>query len=144
MPMPLTMAVCDLEATQSEPNILLVEDDRYLALALKIRLHAAGFSVHTADTAAKALETVTSQPPDIALLDYNLPDGNGVELMQSLSQHEATAVVHSIIMTASKQVGLKEEAMSKSADDFFEKPFASNELVDSIRLAASQTGLVRH
>lgn len=133
-----------MESIQPELNVLIVEDDRYLALALKVRLLAAGFGVRIAETAAKALEAAASEPPDIALLDYNLPDGNGVELMQLLSEDEGTAAVRTIMMTASEQTGLKEDALRLGAVDFFKKPFASNELVDSIRLAVSQTGLVGH
>ena len=126
-----------MDSIQSAPNILLVEDDKYVALALKIRLQAAGFEVRIASTATQALEEAAAQPPDIALLDYNLPDGNGVELMQSLLQNEATAGVRSIIVPASKKLGLKEEAITLGAVDFIEKPFKSGRLVDSIRAAAN-------
>lgn len=125
-----------LESTQSGPNVLLVEDDKYIALALKIRLQAAGFNVRIANTVSKAMEEAASEAPDIALLDYNLPDGNGIELMRTLLQSEATAEVRAIIMTASKQGGLKEEAMMQGAFDYFEKPFESSQLVESVHTAA--------
>jgi two-component system KDP operon response regulator KdpE len=131
------MAERKLESNQSGPSILMVEDNKYVALALKIRFKKLGYDVCVASTVSEALEAVASQPPDIALLDYNLPDGNGIELMQMLLQSEATADVRTIIMTASKRIGLKEEAMMKGAFEFFEKPFDSCRLVEAVKVAVS-------
>lgn len=126
-----------LKSTQSDQSVLMVEDDKRVALALKIRLKAQGFDIRIASTVTMALEMATTQPPDIALLDYNLPDGNGIELMQTLLQAEGTSAVRVIIMTASKRIGLKEEALESGAFDFFEKPFDSSRLVAALSSAGS-------
>lgn len=113
-------------------KILLVEDDRYIALALKIRLQSEGFDVNVAGGCKAALSSAFSCRPDIAVLDYNLPDGNGLELMQIFAQEFRQAPVESIMMSASKQPGLCEQAMNLGAIGFFEKPFRSADLIESI------------
>lgn len=115
---------------------MLVEDDKYIALALKIRLQAEGFEVAVANDKATALREAGQLPPDIALIDFNLPDGTGFEVMGHFESDERTSSVLKIIMTASKQPGLRLEAMSAGAIDYFEKPFKSAELIASIQLLA--------
>lgn len=115
-----------------EKRIMLVEDDKYIALALKIRLKAEGFQVSVVDDKATALQEVETCPPDIALVDYNLPDGNGFEVLQHFADSPVTASVFTIIMTASKLPALREQAMSLGAVEFFEKPFKSADLIACI------------
>lgn len=113
-------------------TILLVEDDRHIALALRIRLSAAGYNVVLACSVAEALAAVEQQLPDIALLDINLPDGDGIELMQELNSLSGGQCIICIIMTASRKPGLREHAMAMGACAFLEKPFSSGALLKAI------------
>jgi len=113
-------------------KILLVEDDRYIALALKIRLQSEGFDVKVVGGCKAALSSAFSCRPDIAVLDYNLPDGNGLELMQIFAQEFQQTPVESIMMSASRMPGLCEQAIELGASEFFEKPFRSADLIESI------------
>lgn len=117
---------------QHNKKILLVEDDKYIALALKMRLKAEGYDVEVANDRQEAMLAVSSQVPDVALIDYNLPDGNGIDVARLFSAQEGTAGVISIIMTASKAPGLREAAMAQGVADYFEKPFKSADLIASI------------
>lgn len=119
-----------------EKRILLVEDDRYIALALKIRLQAEGFDVAVANDKAAAVREASHLPPDIALIDFNLPDGTGFEVMGHFDGNAHTSSILKIIMTASKQPGLRLEAMTAGAVDYFEKPFKSADLIASIHRLA--------
>jgi len=119
-------------------RILLVEDDKYIALALKIRLQAEGFEISVANDKAAALREASQQPPDIALIDFNLPDGTGFEVMGGFSSDERTSSVMNIIMTASKQPGLRVDAMTAGAIEYFEKPFKSAELIACIKVLAQR------
>ena len=111
-------------------RILLVEDDLRIGIALKIRLSAAGYDVVIADGVNKALDTIANALPDIAVLDVNLPDGDGIELMQTIVQKAPNTNV--VIMTASRLPGLREQAIDKGAVAFLEKPFVSTELLNAI------------
>ncbi|ASJ75003.1 response regulator [Granulosicoccus antarcticus] len=114
-------------------RILLVEDDMYIALALKIRLKAEGYEVNVAHDRGEACRVARENPPDLALIDYNLPDGTGFEVMGHFSEDVRTASIKKIIMTASKQPGLRESAIAAGALELFEKPFKSIELIDYIQ-----------
>ncbi len=113
-------------------TILLVEDDRHIALAFQIRLRAGGFKVRLAATVAEAIEAAECAMPDVALLDINLPDGDGIELMQHLLSLEEGSNIRCIIMTASRKPGLREYALAMGARAFLEKPFSSGALIEII------------
>lgn len=113
-------------------SVLLVEDDRHIALALRIRLSAAGYAVIIAPNVSNALQAVSDAVPDIAVIDINLPDGNGIELMHAIAQQCREGKMTTVIMTASRKPGLRELAMQKGAAAFLEKPFPSRMLLDAI------------
>jgi len=123
---------------QSGKKILLIEDDKLIALALKIRLQAEGYAVTVAYDCESALQAVDTQLPDVALIDCNLPDGNGIDVMKQFSQGSQTSEISSIIMTASNKKGLQDKAMAAGAFDYFQKPFNSSALIESIRHACVQ------
>ena len=113
-------------------TILLVEDDRHIALALQIRLSAAGYTVNLAANVAEALAIVDDSVPDVAVLDINLPDGNGIELMQTFATLEHAKCISIIIMTASRTPGLREHALALGACAFLDKPFSSGALLEAV------------
>ncbi len=113
-------------------TILLVEDDRPIALALQIRLRAAGYNVLLASGVAEAIISVEQQIPDVALLDINLPDGDGITLMQNMVSLQDAGGIICIIMTASRKPGLREHAIAMGACAFLEKPFSSGALLEAI------------
>ena len=96
-------------------RILLVEDDMYIALALKIRLQAEGYDVSVVHGTVEACRVARENPPDLALIDYNLPDGTGFEVMAQFSADERTASIDNIIMTASKKSDLRDQALAAGA-----------------------------
>ncbi|MDB4223340.1 response regulator [Granulosicoccus sp.] len=113
-------------------NILLVEDDRKLSVALSLRLNAMGFSVSTATDATCAMGEVLRSRPDAMLIDINLPGGNGflvADRVRALNQVSATPL---IFITASKKSGLRDRADQYDAVEFLEKPFGAAELALAI------------
>ncbi|MFK8081523.1 MAG: response regulator [Granulosicoccus sp.] len=118
-------------------NILLVEDDRHIALALQIRLCAAGHSVHLAANVAEAQSLLQEQVLDVAVIDVNLPDGNGIDLMRASMTQDTQSPIIPIIMSASRKPGLREQALEAGASAFLEKPFSSLALMDAIALGGA-------
>jgi len=102
-------------------TVLLVEDDRHIALALQIRLSAAGFCVVLGASVGQAITLVEKQVPDVAVLDINLPDGNGLDLMKRFASMKGTASIATIIMTASRKPGLREQALAMGACRCFKR-----------------------
>ncbi len=124
----------------SGKNILLIEDDKYIALALKIRLQAEGYEVTVVYDCATALQSANENVPDVALIDCNLPDGNGIEVMRCFATQSETSTIAPIIMTASNKPGLRDEAMAAGAFSYFQKPFNSTDLIAAIKSATAHDG----
>ena len=120
------------------PLLLLVEDERLLRWALKSRLEKAGHFVDEASTLAAAEEHLKRRRPDVVLLDVNLPDGNGLEFLET--QHEKLAESSVLVFTADGRVEDAVRAMKLGAVDFLNKPVDQEEL---LRLIAKAHGLHR-
>ncbi|MEK7405646.1 MAG: AAA family ATPase [Acidobacteriota bacterium] len=113
------------------PTVLLVDDNRELLKFLERLMAQAGWRLLTAESAQQAQQVVARQVPNAALLDYMLPDGNGVGLgVQLLRQAPQIQV---IIMTGG-QLGAEEEAICEEHDfPVLRKPFLANDILNLIR-----------
>jgi ATP-dependent Clp protease ATP-binding subunit ClpA/ActR/RegA family two-component response regulator len=113
------------------PTVLLVDDNRELLRFLERLMAQAGWRLLTAESARQAQEILEDQAPNAALLDYLLPDGNGVELGVLLQRRVAKAQV--IIMTGA-QLSPEEEAVCQEYDfPVLRKPFLANDILNLIR-----------
>jgi ATP-dependent Clp protease ATP-binding subunit ClpA/ActR/RegA family two-component response regulator len=113
------------------PTVLLVDDNRELLRFLERLMAQAGWRLLTAESARQAQEILEDQAPNAALLDYLLPDGNGVELGVLLQRRVAKAQV--IIMTGA-QLSPEEEAVCQEYDfPILRKPFLANDILNLIR-----------
>ncbi len=107
-------------------DILVVDDDLMLRRRLASQLERLGADVTQAETLAQARSLVQSLPFDFALLDVNLPDGLGPDLLRARVFPAHTGVV---VMTAQGGVAGAVEAMRLGALDYLTKPFAPEELL---------------
>jgi two-component system, repressor protein LuxO len=122
-------------------RVLLVED--VIALAIQYRSLAARLQVDvtTAGTVAQALRQVRAGPWHAALVDLNLPDGSGFEVMQALLQaHPGCAVV---VITAEDSIDNAVRASEAGAFDFIEKPVEADRLLVTLRNALSTSQLTQ-
>jgi len=118
-------------------KILLIEDDEAIAATVRTWLSLHKFNVRAVETGAEAMEELRFSKYDLILLDWNLPDMDGVEICQ---QFRAGGGTTPIIMLSgnSSQADIK-QGLSCGATDFMSKPFDFNELVERMRslIAAS-------
>jgi ATP-dependent Clp protease ATP-binding subunit ClpA/ActR/RegA family two-component response regulator len=113
------------------PTVLLVDDNRDLLRFLERLMSQAGWRLLTAESAQEAHEVIARQVPNAALLDYLLPDGNGVELGVLLQRKSPGVQV--IIMTGA-QLTSEEEAICQEYDfPILRKPFLANDILNLIR-----------
>ena len=113
-------------------RVLLIEDDHVLGAAIRDHIASNGHGVdwmQRLDDARLALATVTYE---LVLLDLNLPDGRGLDLLREL--RAARNPVPVIITTAQDQVAVRIEGLNSGADDYLIKPFDLSEM--SARVAA--------
>ena len=112
-------------------HILLVEDDRRITAALGIRLGASGHRLSHAADLDDAVEKMLAERPDVAVLDINLPDGNGLDLAARMRQLRATTGVPLVFITASRDPRHRERAEGLGIP-LIEKPFGAGALLDTI------------
>lgn len=113
-------------------NILIVEDNRELAVEVYDFLCNAGYICKIAHTCADALEEFNSNDYDAMLLDLGLPDGDGFEVLQTVRKTKSKMAV--IVLTARGELDDRINGLHLGADDYLTKPFALTEL--SARLFA--------
>jgi DNA-binding response OmpR family regulator len=111
--------------------ILIVEDDDRVAQFLQRGLVEEGHTVDRAATAEEAIRQCPAQPYDVVLLDWALPDGDGISVLRTWRESGVTAPV--IMLTARGGVDATVLALDEGADDYVEKPFSFEELLARIR-----------
>ncbi|WP_069659073.1 sigma-54-dependent transcriptional regulator [Arcticibacter eurypsychrophilus] len=107
-------------------NILLVEDDTTFSLILDNFLQKKGHKVHVTHTLKASLKSLEQNKYDLLLLDYRLPDGNGLEVMAAARNNNPN--IPSIIMTSFHDVRTAVRAIRLGAHDFITKPVNPDEL----------------
>ena len=113
--------------------ILLVEDDPALAALISSQLQCERFDVAIAGTVASALQSLKGISFDLVLLDVHLPDGNGLQVLQSLSNDPDAPNV--VVMTGAGTSETVLQAIRYRAHDFISKPFTSAELLEVVQRA---------
>lgn len=115
-------------------KILIVEDDRAIAMALAVRLRAAGQETIFAYDALSGLDMAVRHRPDLVLLDIGLPAGSGLSVAERI-RALVPRLTPIIFLTASRQPGLRERALQLGAADFIEKPYEASRLIAAIEQA---------
>ena len=115
----------------AHPTVLLVDDNRDLLQFLERLMEESGWDLIVAESAGDARKLAARRKPNAALLDYMLPDGNGVELAQQLRQKLPNLEV--LLMTGSV-LGGEEEAICEEYDfPVLRKPFLATDVMNQIR-----------
>ena len=99
---------------------------------LRTNLRGHGFQVETAETASEAKASYDRRPPDLVVLDINLPDGDGLEIVRHIRERSGTPI---IVLSARGGERDKVSALDLGADDYMTKPFGIDELLARIRVA---------
>jgi hypothetical protein len=127
------------------PTLLIVEDNLPLAQCLRLELEAEGFKAMTAgDAAAALLQLQGAESVDLLVVDWDLPDLSGLDLLRRLRKHNFQQPV--LMLTGHDEVDRKVLALESGADDYMVKPFSFDELQARIQalLRRSSTALDPH
>ena len=116
-------------------KLLLVEDNTLLVEELAKQLKQAGYVTDVTDRAAEADYLVKETHYDCVILDIGLPDGNGLQLLETWRNQGIDTPV--IMLTARSQWHEKVEGFNAGADDYLGKPFHSQELLARIHALMS-------
>lgn len=112
-------------------SVLIVEDSLMQVELYLSYLSAADFSVDAVPSGAKALAAIRQIQPEVVLLDLQLPDMDGLDVLRQARSENCIASF--VVMTANGSVRRAVEAMQAGAEDFLVKPFDQNRLLTTLR-----------
>ena len=118
--------------TAPRRRVLVCDDEPQILRALRVVLRDAGFEAMPAATAQEALDVAALHPPDAAIVDLVLPDGDGVEVTRTLREWTRAPI---IVLSAVGEEEEKVRALEAGADDYVTKPFGPRELVARLQAA---------
>ena len=116
----------------AERSVFVIDDDQAILASLKFRLEIEGYAVHTYSSPNALIADATRKQQGCLVLDYNLDEGNGLELLDELRRRGVT--MPAILITTSPGPRLRVRAAAASVA-IVEKPFTGNTLVDAIHTA---------
>ena len=116
----------------NKQTVLIVEDESNIASFITTILTANGYAVLTAQTGSTAMMLISSQSPDIIILDLGLPDMDGQNIIKSVRSWSQVPI---IVLSARTQEREKVNVLDMGADDYITKPFGTSELLARVRTA---------
>ncbi len=119
------------------PRVLVCDDEPQIVRALKVVLREAGFSVEATATAGEALDAAALHPPDAAVIDLMLPDGDGIDVCRQLRSWSRMPI---LVLSAIGDEEQKVAALEAGADDYVTKPFGPRELVARLHAVMRRAG----
>jgi two-component system phosphate regulon response regulator PhoB len=117
---------------QSNPNVLVIDDDRFMIEVFLGTLGDIGFQVTISTNGTVALTRLQQQATDFIILDLLLPDMNGFELFRRLKKNRETADIPVIMVTAWGDTIHRKKAAEVGIEHFLTKPFTEDELLEAI------------
>jgi len=119
-------------------NVLVVDDNKMDLMIIKSFVEKAEMSFIEAESASEALNLITQRTvsPDIIVVDWLMPDMDGLELCRLIRNLNLDITPYIIIITASELIEVEYRALDQGADDFIEKPLDGNVFIARLRVGA--------
>jgi len=118
---------------KSAAHLLVVDDDETTRNVLKRLFEKEGFDVMLASDATELVKVLEDHPPELILLDINLPWVDGFELCKLLKNHEDLKDVPIVFISGRKSEIDKKHAFKLGAHDYLTKPFNIKEITQTVR-----------
>ncbi|MFI5105934.1 MAG: sigma-54-dependent transcriptional regulator, partial [Terriglobales bacterium] len=122
--------------TAGTGSILIIDDEAAIRESLETLLEFEGYSVQSAETGEQGLAKLGERPFDLILLDFALPDRNGLEVLAEIRNRDPQLAV--IMITAYGTVDNAVRAMQNGATNFIQKPWDNEKLLADVRAAVAR------
>jgi two-component system, chemotaxis family, chemotaxis protein CheY len=113
---------------------LVVDDSSTMRKVLRSILTGAGFEVTEANCGAVALESLKNQPADLALIDWNMPEMTGIELLGKVRSDRNYQCMKIMMVTTESEQSEVERALREGADEYVMKPFSRESILDKLQI----------
>jgi DNA-binding response OmpR family regulator len=123
-------AMSEGSAGEESSQVLVVDDDDSVRVLVRKVLSRFGYTIREAANGLEAIHSITTNPPDIVLLDLTLPDMDGTEVLERLRKTTALPV---IVVSARQEEQDRILGLDLGADDYLTKPFSIGELEARVR-----------
>ena len=114
-------------------RVMLVEDNKMSSRLVEYVLERENFSTIVLENAEDAIRAATENPPDIMLMDIQLPDMDGLEATSLLKKNPVTAGIPIVAITAHAMAGDEDRIRAAGCEGYISKPINTRELADTIR-----------
>ncbi len=114
--------------------VLIVDDVPNIVLSLEFLIKKEGYEVQSVSNGEEAMQAIAENVPDLILLDVMMPRKDGYQVCQELRANPSWKDIKIIMLTAKGRDVEREKGLALGADDYITKPFATQEVVEKIRL----------
>ncbi|MCH6550387.1 MAG: response regulator [Planctomycetes bacterium] len=114
-------------------RILVVDDEAHIVQVLSLKLRNAGYEIITAVDGEEGVDLAREQRPDLIITDFQMPYLTGLELCQALAEHEPTAKIPIVILTARGYALDDADLALGNIKDVISKPFSPRAIVQLVR-----------
>lgn len=123
-------------------TVLVVDDDKPIRDFIATTLKYGGFQALSAEDGPTGLKLAEQHKPDLIILDINMPEMNGFEVMQKIRSDERTNTIPVIFLTAQDNYSSMRKGMLEGADDYLVKPVSPTELMTAIKVQLSKRSII--
>jgi DNA-binding response OmpR family regulator len=119
-------------------RVVVVDDDAAIGPAVRLLLAPEGIGVDSSEDGQAALPALLREPPDLVILDINMPGMSGWELCAILRRQSATRAIPILFLTGRHEVKDRITAMQFGGSDYLTKPFSGDDLRRKVRALLQQ------
>lgn len=115
-----------------QPRLLFVDDDPDIQTTLEMRLRPYAVQVDHAFFGAQGLSEAIKREPDLILMDFAMPNGNGEYLLETLKRNPATSAIPVVVFTGMRDPAIRKRVVRLGAEGFLLKPATMAQLLEQI------------
>ena len=132
---PATPVVRQFTPRAESRRVLIADDDRMIRLIVKMLLEKEGYKVLEAENGAIAMETARREHPDLMLVDLQMPDMDGFQVVEMIRGDMNLRTIPVLVLTAETSSAVETRVLEMGADDYVVKPFEPEVLISRVRAA---------